>query len=236
MPFGSAGSFFSKLLPSILSDLRRIAGRSNGEVTVEDLQSEAWIVAHELGETGAAPTDPTDKGLHHQILARLYNRFVKFADKHLRFAVRLDEQREDEDGDRRENPVAARLAGPESDEPSQAIETRQSERNEEQLLRASFSEAVAYVRMFSNMRNERAAVCEHLAIAACTLRRRVRRAERVVTHQSSLFDGITAIAEDFIPPRKTSIYLAGARRCRGQMPRMQFRLFARAYVPIRQVE
>lgn len=236
MPFGSAGSFFSKLLPSILSDLRRIAGRSNGEVTVEDLQSEAWIVAHELGETGAAPADPTDKGLHHQILSRLYNRFVKFADKHLWFAVRLDEQREDEDGDRRENSIAARLSGPESDEPSQAIETRQSERDEEQLLRSSFSEAVAYVRLFSNMRNERALVCEHLAIAGRTLRRRVRRAERLVSLQSSLFDGVTAISEDFIPPRSPSVYLAVVRKCRGQIPRMQFRLFARAYVPIRRVE
>ncbi|WP_420996343.1 hypothetical protein ACKI2N_012820 [Cupriavidus sp. 30B13] len=237
MPRRSAGTFFAKLIPSIFSDLRRIAGRSNGEVTVEDLQSEAWLVADEIGRGSNVPPDPADKRFHQQILARLYNRFVKFADKRLRFAVRLDEQREDEDGDSRVNAVAAALAAPDGYEPTQALEAREEERTQERELRACFAEAVAYVRVFSNMKNDRLAISGHLAIAACTLRRRVVRAERAVRLQPSLFDGIAVIPEDFMPPRscRKMFGIGGVGEC-GPRATGQTRLFARAYVPIRSVQ
>lgn len=234
MPLRSAGAFFANLIPSILTDLRRIAGRSRGEVTVEDLQSEAWLTAEEIGRDSDSPPDPTDKGFHQQILARLYNRFVKFADKQLRFAVRLDEQREDENGDFRESAVAAALAAPAEYSPLIGLEARERESEEENELRGRFAEAVAYLRVFSAMKNDRAAVSEHLALAASTLRSRVMRAEQMLMRQPSLFDGVTVIPEDFMPPRSNSKYLASARKD-GGLPRgcLQSKLFARAYVPIR---
>ncbi|WP_254170753.1 hypothetical protein [Ralstonia sp. B265] len=110
MSLRSASTFFSSLIPSIISDLRRIANRTRGETTVEDLQTEAWLVAEELSRNREPPPDVGDKSFHQQILGRLYNRFVKFADKRLRGAVRIDEQHSDDDGAIRENSIAATLA------------------------------------------------------------------------------------------------------------------------------
>ncbi len=234
MSLRSAGAFFAKLIPAILSDLRRIASRSRGETTVEDLQTEAWIVAEELSQDRDPPPDAGDKNFHQQILGRLYNRFVNFADKRLRFAVRLDEQREDDDGGMRENSVAAALAAPDAYEPSQALTTRQEETEQEDQIRGRFAEAVAYLRVFANMGNDRPAIAERFAIATRTLRRRLRRAERTVERQPSLFDGITVIPDDFLPPRRPRKYLEEAKADEiASMARAQSRLFVRAYVPIR---
>jgi len=183
MSLRSAGAFFARLIPSIISDLRRIANRSRGETTVEDLQTEAWLVAEELSRDRDPPPDVGDKGFHQQILGRLYNRFVKFADKQLRFAVRLDEQREDDDGGTRENPIAAALAAPEGYDPAHTLEMREGEREQEQRILGRFDEAIAYVRIFATMRNDRLAIADHLAIATCTLYRRMKRAEQVVQCQ-----------------------------------------------------
>jgi len=235
MSIRSAGAFFARLIPAILSDLRRIASRSRGEATVEDLQAEAWLVAEELSRDRDPPPDVGDKGFHQQILGRLYNRFVNFADKRLRFAVRLDEQREDEDGGMRENPVAAALAAPEGSDPSLARVTREEEHTQKEQLMGRFAEAVAYLRVFSNIGNDRAAVADHFAIAACTLRRRLRRAERTVARQPSLFDGITVIPDDFMPPRLARKHFEGDGVKGGTIGSPQGRLFVRAYVPLRRL-
>lgn len=134
MSLRSAGAFFARLIPAIISDLRRIANRSRGETTVEDLQAEAWLVAEELSRDRDPPPDAGDKGFHQQILGRLYNRFVKFADKHLSFAARIDEQREGDDGGMRENPIAAALAAQEDYDPAQALETLEKEREQAQQV------------------------------------------------------------------------------------------------------
>ncbi|WP_020201729.1 hypothetical protein [Cupriavidus sp. WS] len=237
MSLRSAGAFFAKLIPAILSDLRRIASRSRGEATVEDLQAEAWILAEELSQDHDPPPDAGDKSFHQQILGRLYNRFVNFADKRLRFAVRLDEQRENDDGGTRENSVAAALAAPEDSDPSLALATREDERTQERQLMGRFAEAVAYLRVFANMGNDRPAIADHFAIAVCTLRRRLRRAERSVEMQPSLFDGITAIPDDFLPPPRPRKYLKNLEKVGADeiasTARAQSRLFVRTYVPIR---
>ncbi|GAQ27634.1 hypothetical protein K6V18_16320 [Ralstonia insidiosa] len=230
----SAGTFFARLIPSIIFDLRRIASRSRGETTVEDLQTEAWLVAEELSRDRDPPPDASDKGFQQQILGRLYNRFVKFADQHLRFAARIDEQREDDDGGVRENSIAAALAAPPEYDPSRAIENREDERKQERQILGYFAEAVAYLRIFAAMKNDRCAVADHLAIGAGTLRRRIEHAEWTVKIQPSLFDGITAIPDDFMPPRGNRLTLVTTRNeSRLPRPLSQFRLFVRAYIPIR---
>lgn len=234
MSVRSASTFFARLIPSIIADLRRIASRSRGETTVEDLQAEAWLVANELSRDRDPPPDAGDTGFHQQILGRLYNRFVKFADKRFRFAVRLDEQREDDDRGMRENPIATALAAPEASDPSFALAAREEWRSQEQQVLGRFAEAVAYLRVFANMGDDRAAIADHFAIAACTLRRRLRRAEYMVKLQTSLFDGIASIPDDFVPPRRARKYPPGIHDAEGApTARGQGRLFIRAYIPIR---
>ncbi|MHA7682439.1 hypothetical protein [Cupriavidus sp. PET2-C1] len=235
MSFRSASAFFARLIPSIISDLRRIASRSRGETTVEDLQAEAWLVADELSRDRDPPPDAGDKGFHQQILGRLYNRFVKFADKRFRFAVRLDEQRDDDDGGTFENPVLAALEAPAAYEPTQALELREEELAREIQMRGRFAEAVAYLRVFDAMKQDRRAIADRLAIAVCTLRRRMHRAARMVEQQPSLFDGVTVISGDFIPPQRARKCCGESTLQDGSKSTVQARLFPRAYVPLRRL-
>ena len=238
MSLRSASTFFSSLIPSIISDLRRIANRTRGETTVEDLQTEAWLVAEEGSRNREPPPDVGDKSFHQQILGRLYNRFVKFADKRLRGAVRIDEQHSDDDGAIRENSIAATLAAQDDSDPSKAMEARESEHEQELAVLGHFAEAVAYLRILASMKNDRCAVAAHLAIAVSTLHSRMKRAEWVVRLQPSLFDGITAIPSDFMPPRHSGRLPAVATTSEKHRPPAfltQLKLFVRAYIPIRQL-
>lgn len=235
MSLRSSAAFFAKLIPSILADLRRIASRSRGETTVEDLQTEAWLVAEELSRDREPQPDAEDKGFHQLILGRLYNRFVKFADKRFRFAVRLDETQEDENGGPRTNAVMATLAASDISQPLQVLEAREEESSRERRLLARFAEAVAYLHLFDALKLDRFSVANHLAISVSTLRRRVNRAERHVIHQPSLFDGVAIVPAGFMPPRAVSYRRKRRARIRLFADRNQAKLFPRAYVPLRRL-
>ncbi len=195
-------------------------------------------MAEELSRDRDPPPDVDDKGFHQQILGRLYNRFVKFADKRLRTAVRIDERHEGDDGGMRENPIAAALAAPEDYDPSKALEVLEDECQQELQVVGHFAEAVAYLRIFAAMKNDRSAVAEHLAIAVGTLHKRLKHAEWVVKLQPSLFDGIAAIPSDFMPPRRRQRLPAAATEIAKDRPPSllaQLKLFARIYIPIRRI-
>ncbi|MCT9074243.1 sigma-70 family RNA polymerase sigma factor [Cupriavidus gilardii] len=228
-----AGAFLAKLIPAILPDLARIAKQSRGEMTVDDLQGEAWILAEKLSRNRDPRPDPADRAFQQQILARLFNRFVKFADKRLRFAVRLDEQIEDDNGGTHENWFAATLTAPEANEPYRMLETYEQLNQQDKTVLARFAEAVAYLRVFANMPNDLTSIANHLAISTGTLRKRLKYAERTMALQPSLFDGVTQIEENFMPPaagRKHRIVPAVDSAC---SMAVQCRLFPRAYVPLR---
>ena len=230
-----AGAFFAKLIPAILPDLARIAKQSRGEMTVDDLQGEAWILADKLSRDPDPQPDLADRDFQQQILARLFNRFVRYADKRLRFAVRLDEQSEDDDGGTHENWFAATLSAPEANEPHRMLETYEEESQQDKTVLGRFAEAVAYLRVFANMANDLTAIANHLAISNATLRKRLERAEQTMEFQPSLFDGVTQIHEGFLPPasrRKPRIVQAA-----GSLSTLasQCRLFPRAYVPLRAI-
>jgi hypothetical protein len=72
------------------SDLRRIVRATRGDVELGDVESEAWLVAADLGRKRGYPIDFADRQDQETLLGTLYNRLVKFAEKHLRHAVKLD--------------------------------------------------------------------------------------------------------------------------------------------------
>jgi hypothetical protein len=236
-------NFFSRLITAIRPDLSRIAYKSEGEVTADDLASEAWLMAAELSPEHEAPPDPGDKAFQQKLLGRLYNRFVKFADKRLKYAVRLDKEETNDSGDTMPNAVAASLAAPEQYEPLFALArdeaAAEADVDEESKLACRFAEAVAYVRLFHAFDQDRGAISDHLLIARCTLRRRVKRAEMTVEIQPSLFDGVASVPPDFVPPpalvgasfrtQKTAHWL------QRMIARAQAKLFPRAVIPIRPI-
>lgn len=241
MSLRSAGDGFVRLIHALASDLRKIAGGSSGEVSVEELHAETWIAAAELSG-GQCPPDPADDVFCRKILSRLWKKFGRFADRPLKFAYRLDEDRDDDEG-ARENHIAASLQGPASLEPEAALMARQEARKQDEAVRLGerFAEAVAYVRMCDGFHRDWAAMASHLAIAESTLFARMRRARRTVEVQPSMFDGIEIVPQDYMPPRRhrtrpmplpRSIWKAMLLAFR----RRHARLFPRAPIPIRVVD
>lgn len=192
------GSFFERLIAPMLRHLRHIAKLTQGEHTVDDLKSEAWIIAEEIKAERGGEVDPEDVGLQETVVTRLHKLFGQFVNRAMRFAVRLDQEDQDDDGDTRENALAARLAGPAHYEPHSAIEREQEIAETEQRITAQFSEAVAYFHMFDQFDGDSTALASYLAIKSRTLRTRLRRAEQTARDQPSAFDNIAAIPSDFI--------------------------------------
>ncbi|QTB47921.1 hypothetical protein [Burkholderia pseudomallei] len=191
-------SFFDRLIAPMLRHLRHIAGLTQGEHTVDDLKSEAWIIAEEIKAERGSAIEPEDAVLQDSVVARLHKMFGRFVDRAMRFAARLDQEDRDDDGDFRENSIAARVAGPAHYEPHAALERDQEIEETALVVASQFSEAVAYFHMFDQFDGDSSAVAFHFAITAGTLRKRLTQVKRAVREQPSIFDGVTTIPPNFM--------------------------------------
>lgn len=195
----SAFAFFLRVTSLIRKQLERIAWSSEGDHSVEDLTSETWMIVDELHADPDAAPDPDDEGLRDMIVARLQRQFGKFVNRKERFAVRIDRDDIDDDGDLLPNSVGARLAAPEAYEPLIALEMREEAAAAARVIASRFSEAIAYLRTFERFDGDTVRVAAYLAIGTRTLNRRVAHASRIEETQPSMFDGIEAIPADFMP-------------------------------------
>lgn len=132
------------------------------------------------------------------ILGALVNEFVKWGHHALRFALSLDREYEDDDGGTGASWMD-RLAADDTYDPMVLLELREMLDGEERMQAASYSQAAAYVIVFSQFDNDRQKICDWLVIADSTLTGRVRRALDTVRQQASLFDRVETIDETFMP-------------------------------------
>ena len=190
--------FFQTFLKAMANRFRRIARATKNELSVDDLHNDAWILAQEIGEKRGHDIDfsnPEDADL---IIAALHVRNVKRGDWHMRGAVRIDQQ--DDDDDTPSAKWVDLLPAPASSDPLASLVLKESSVNEETLLAQSYSQASAYVRVFVHFKNDRREVCAYLVIHETTLRSRVTSAAETVKRQPSIFDGVHRIEESFMPP------------------------------------
>lgn len=189
-----------KLFQSFLAKMRagfaRIAKATKNEVAVEDLHSDAWILAHEIGKRRGKEIDFGDPDDLDSVMAALYARNVKRGDWKMRKAVRIDQEPDDD-----ESAVnwANQLAANDSSDPLVALMLHESAMCAEAMLANSYSQAAAYVMVFARFKNNRQEVCAYLVISDGTLARRITFAADTVKVQPSLFDGIERINASFMP-------------------------------------
>ncbi|WP_042337926.1 hypothetical protein [Paraburkholderia ferrariae] len=193
-------SFFDRLIAPMLKHLRHIAGLTRGEHTVDDLKSEAWIIAEEIKAERGAEIEPDDDELQATVVSRLHKLFGRFVNRAMRFATRLDHDERD-DGDFRENAVTARLAASPSYEPEVALQLAEDAADAARVIHAQFSEAVAYYHVFDQFDGDSGALARYFAIQSATLDARLARAEAIARRQPSVFDGVASIPPDFRPRR-----------------------------------
>jgi hypothetical protein len=223
-------SFFARLIAPMLNPLRRIAASTQGEHSVDDLKSEAYLIAADIRAQLGEDVEPEDETLQTTVIAKIQKLFGRFVNRPMRFAVRLDRDEVDDHGDFVMNSVAARLAAPEAYEPHVALEQREESDEARRVIDARFSEAVAYLRVLEYFDGNKPVIARYLAIHARTLDARLRRAEVLAELQPSMFDGIELLPDDFSLRQgglRRRVVLVGFHRVCGEMRPWQGHLFAR---------
>ena len=174
----------------------QIVRATGGELEEGDVQNTAYEIALEIEARRGGAFDFDSEADRSQLLKWTYARLVKFADKHLRRAVSLDEE-SDEERPTRAVLIARGLRAHESSDPVVLLEREETEREAEEVVFSHYSELVAYLLLFRRY-DTRKQLAAFLRITAWTLRYRVHRAERRSAH-ASLFDGLERIDADFHP-------------------------------------
>lgn len=189
--------FFTLFLAKMKSSFRSISKATRHEVTEGDLQSDAWMVAHEISERRGRPIDFSDPADQDLVIRGVNLNNVRRGDWHMRKSVRIDAKRDDEDAG---VTWSERLVAEGTTDPLQSLLKREDAHENEVKFSASYSQATAYVRIFDHFKNNRNDVCAHLVVTDAILKRRVDAAAAVVAVQPSLFDGVDRIDANFLPP------------------------------------
>ena len=141
----STGDPLSNFLSTRRSDLRRIAARTCGEHTVEDVSGESWLIAQEISRKRGLPIDFLNADDQELVLSWLHCRLVRFADKSVRFAVKLDKDWDNQDSEAAINALARLLTAPEQFDPLVRMLDEEEKFDPLSLVRHSYSQASAYV-------------------------------------------------------------------------------------------
>jgi hypothetical protein len=110
----SADPFFA-FAQARRADLRRIASATRREHTLDDVVNEAWLLALQLA--GDDVPDYSDAVFQQMLLTHLFQKLVRYTETTVRYAARLDQTPADHAAGDATNPIAARLAGREDDDP-----------------------------------------------------------------------------------------------------------------------
>lgn len=189
MPF-----VFENFLKKMLNNFRRLARMTRNELSVEDLQSESWIVAQEISNRRGYRIDFSDADDEQLLMRALNVRHIKRGDWHLRKSVRIDQ---DSSGEENEINWSNLLRARESSDPLVTLIERETGFELNKMLRSSYSQATAYIKLFDVFDFDRQKICNHLVVKNDTLLTRFRFAAKVVRVQPSLFDRLEAIPDDF---------------------------------------
>lgn len=183
------------------SALRQIARQTCGEHTAEDVEVEAWLIAERISTKRGFPVNFSHRADQEQVLAWLHNELVKYADKRLRYAVKLDKDWDKEDGDSAVHAMARLLTAPETFDPAISLLRREGEPDPLALTQHSYSQASAYVILLCRFEWDAEELASHLRIVVQTLMARLRWFGAWTRWQASLFDGLQTIALDFQPTK-----------------------------------
>ncbi|MFZ6725182.1 hypothetical protein ACO0K2_06770 [Undibacterium sp. MH2W] len=167
---------------------------TKNEHSVEDLQSESWIIANEISDQRGFQIDFSNVEDEQLLMRSLFVKHVRRGDWRLRRAVRIDQESVHNDT---ELDWVNLLPAEKSSDPLVSLIDREEGFELNQMLYASYSEATAYIKIFDVFDFDRQKICRHLLVSNETLLKRFRLAAKVVRIQPSLFDRVESIPDDF---------------------------------------
>ena len=162
-------------------------------------------MAIEIGQRRGWSFDFADEEDQDTLLAWMHNRFVKYADKAVRNAIKLDRDWDNEEGERAGATLARLLTAPLDSDPQMRLQLHEERQDITQISRHSYSEAAAYVLLLVRVDWHIEDLAALLRIGVDALRRRLKASGLRARIQPSLFDGVAMIDMDFVPWRRRSV-------------------------------
>lgn len=187
--------FIKDFLFLINPDLKRIARQSKGGITLQELESEAFIAISDFEVKYERDFDHLSFTDQDWLCKGLYFKFVKRIDHKLKYAHRIDQELETADG----STWITELPAEATSDPLQYALFEENNREIEQLLADSYSEAKAYVISFDHFNQDKTELSTFFNITCDTLNKRVNRAFLRVRLQPSIFDRVEKIDQSFFP-------------------------------------
>lgn len=189
---------FLRFIHERKSDFSRIAFKTQGEYSSDDLTQEVWLIAGLIEKKLGRPVDFDDFDDRNQVMAWTFNKFVKFSDKSMRSAVKLDMYWDEEPSD----SMSYVFEGVLKDEGADPLKQLQAAEEVDEFwsgILQSYSQLTAYIILLDRFGGAQKDLAEYLGLLANTLQERVNRARAHACRQSSLFDGVEQIELDFLP-------------------------------------
>lgn len=193
-------------------DLRRIAAATAREWSAEDVRNEAWLLAFDIGERRGRPLDPADADDAHLLLAHLYNHCVRYRERVVRHATRIDHAPPGLDADA-PHPLAARLVADDGAHPELLLEFQQSATPEQDAPGPQHSPAAAWVWLLRRFGRRMTDVAAYLRISLSWSYTRCRDAVALAQSQWPLPRTPIASADDPVRPWRAFKLPARSRRC-----------------------
>lgn len=190
---------FADFLRCRRNDLRRIVRQSLDRMEMQEMESEAWLVAQMLSDRWNRALDFRDAADQDALLGRLYAQLVKWSSVSVRHASRLDHDPSEDD---HRPTLAGLLRAPHDTDPQIRQILREERREFLEMVRASYSQAAAYVLLLIRVEWELRDLADLLWIGVETLRKRIARCADLAGVQPTLFDGIDRIDPGFTPTRR----------------------------------
>lgn len=184
---------YSEFLEQRAEDLQRIARGTQGEMSLDDVKQEAWLIATELCQKREKEFDFLDVDEQEELLRRLYNRCVRHKETKLRKAISIHRYEDDDDrGKLPHEPISPR--GNPLDQLIAAEEANQRDPHKY----FGYSQASAYVFLIVRFGGV-PRLAEYLATSGSAVRQRFSRARENARLQPSLFDLTERLDPDFDP-------------------------------------
>ncbi|MBO9354445.1 hypothetical protein GG851_10595 [Bordetella petrii] len=156
---------FQRFVKAYRPRFKAIAGATDDEYTPDDIEGEAWLMAPKVAEKLGVDLDFDDPFFQDRLAAFLYNELVKYADKTVRSALKLDRQFDGEDIAVDDHPAMRKLAASDFCDPLQHLIAAEEATDEPREHEPHESRAGAYVHLLRRFDNKMWEVAGHLLIS-----------------------------------------------------------------------
>jgi hypothetical protein len=189
---------FEAFLRNRRRNLRTISNKSHNESTLEDVESEAWLLAIEMREERGTEIAFSDPDYQDLLLKFLYQKLVRYTEITVRYAVKLDHWEYGDDPEHDSHPLLNKLSANTSSDPLEFLLAQ-----EDSVVHAEpsphESAASAYVRLLQYCDNRMRQVAYHLLISISNCYRRFNEALSLAERQLVLPQALPLVDEAFLP-------------------------------------